>query len=386
MSTSTLTPFANRSFSNRGAEILFGAAPPPKPRDPDAWQKLIGEKSIGARLDMLPERQTNWRALATSTFTQVGIVVVLVLLQVFIPEKLITTIEYNVMPLAGPMVEIPQAKPQPVKPKPLPPPLQTPQQHVPKLVVPRIAPVVVRPKPQEVRPVDVPKVEQAAVMPNLNVPDSGPVRPIEVKTGVLGDSPAGGGFGDPHGLPGAADPSKRVNIAHLGGFNNEVGPGYGSRTGNGTGVSGNSGRGNGNGVAGAGFGGGSAFATDKTEGPKAVEKSGFQSAEVAPQAAPKPKTAASEPPPTTSVELLSKPNPQYTDEARRLGIEGEVLLNVVFLASGQVKVEGVSRGLGHGLDEAAVRAAQQIRFKPAIQDGHAVDFPAVIHIVFQLAF
>jgi len=38
------------------------------------------------------------------------------------------------------------------------------------------------------------------------------------------------------------------------------------------------------------------------------------------------------------------------------------------------------------LDEAAVRAAQQIRFKPAVQDGHAVDFPATVHIVFQVAF
>ena len=386
MSTSTLTPFANRNFSRSGAEILFGAAPPRPPRDPDSWQKLIGEKPIGARLDMLPERQTNWRALATSTFTQVSIVVVLVLLQIFIPEKLITTIEYNVMPLAGPMIEIPKAKPQPVRPKPLPTPAPQPvPQHAPKLIAPRMTPVVLKAKPVDVRPVEVPKVEQAAVMPNLSVPDSGPVRPIEVKTGVLGDSPAGGGFGDPHGLPGAADPSKRVNIAHVGGFDNEVGPGYGSGSGNGTGYGGNGGRGNGNGVAGAGFGGGAAFATGKSEGPKAVEKSGFQNAELVAQTA-KPKSAAPEAPQPSSVELLSKPNPQYTDEARRLGIEGEVLVNVVFLASGQIKVEGISKGLGHGLDESAIRAAQQIRFKPAMQDGHAVDFPAVIHIVFQVAF
>jgi outer membrane biosynthesis protein TonB len=38
------------------------------------------------------------------------------------------------------------------------------------------------------------------------------------------------------------------------------------------------------------------------------------------------------------------------------------------------------------LDEAAIRAAQQIRFKPAVQEGHAVDFPATVHISFQLAF
>ena len=346
MSTSTLiTPFANRSFSTRGPEILLGAAPPPPPRDPDAWQKLIGEKPIGARLDMLPERTTNWRALATSTFTQVSIVVALVLLQIFMPEKLITTIEYNVMPLAGPMIEIPKAKPQPIKPKPVPVQVEAPVLHAPKLILPRIAPVVLKPKPADLRPVEVPKVEQAAVMPNLSVPDSGPVRPIEVKTGVLGDSPAGGGFGDPHGLPGAADPSKRVNIAHVGGFDNDIGSGYGSGSGNGTGVGGNGGRGNGNGVVGAGFGGGSAFATGKSEAPKAVEKSGFQNSDALTQAAAKPKTAAPEAPQPTSVELLSKPNPQYTDEARRLGIEGEVLVNVVFLASGQDKGRGHIQGI-----------------------------------------
>ena len=91
-------------------------------------------------------------------------------------------------------------------------------------------------------------------------------------------------------------------------------------------------------------------------------------------------------PPTTQVEILSKPNPVYTDEARRLGIEGDVLVNVVFLATGQVKIQSVEKGLGHGLDQSAIRAAQQIRFKPATQDGQAVDFPATVHIVFQLAF
>jgi len=43
------------------------------------------------------------------------------------------------------------------------------------------------------------------------------------------------------------------------------------------------------------------------------------------------------------------------------------------------------RGLGHGLDEAAAKAAEQIRFRPAQQNGQPVDFPAVLHILFQLA-
>jgi len=380
--SSIVTPFAPGNF-----EIRFRPSAPL--RNQDAWQKLIGEKPIGARLEPLPEHRTNWRALATSTFTQVSVVVALLLLQIILPPNFITKVEYEVMPLAGPMIEIPQTKPQPVRAKvqhqPVQPQAPEPQ-HIAKLIAPRplSAP---KPKPIELRNSDVPKLEQAPIVAKVDVPDSEPVKPREVKTGLLGDSPAGGGFGDPHGLPGAADPSKQVNIAHVGGFDSTVGPGNGSGTGNGTGAGGKGGRGNGNGVVGSGFGDGSAFATGKSaEGPRAVQTSGFQSAEVTLAPAKSAAKAADVPPPTEGVALLSKPNPVYTEEARRLRIEGEVLLDVVFLATGQIKINGVMKGLGHGLDEAAIRAAQQIRFKPAVQEGHAVDFPATVHISFQLAF
>ena len=54
-------------------------------------------------------------------------------------------------------------------------------------------------------------------------------------------------------------------------------------------------------------------------------------------------------------------------------------------ASGRVRVLRVVRGLGHGLDESAVRAAQQISFRPALRDGQPADSTAVLHIIFQLA-
>jgi TonB family protein len=84
-------------------------------------------------------------------------------------------------------------------------------------------------------------------------------------------------------------------------------------------------------------------------------------------------------------EILSKPTPAYTDEARRMRVEGEVLLEVVLEASGRVHVLRIVRGLGHGLDESAVRAAEQITFKPALRDGQPSDSTAVLHIIFQLA-
>ena len=86
------------------------------------------------------------------------------------------------------------------------------------------------------------------------------------------------------------------------------------------------------------------------------------------------------------MEITFKPNPVYTDEARSLKLEGEVLLEVSFSANGTLHVNRVVRGLGHGLDEAAIAAANKIRFKPALRNGQPVDSTAVVHVVFQLAY
>jgi TonB family protein len=85
------------------------------------------------------------------------------------------------------------------------------------------------------------------------------------------------------------------------------------------------------------------------------------------------------------VEILSKPTPVYTEEARRSAIQGDVALSVVFEATGAVRVMGVVQSLGHGLDEAAEQAALKIRFTPAQRDGKPVDFPAILRIEFRLA-
>ncbi len=92
-----------------------------------------------------------------------------------------------------------------------------------------------------------------------------------------------------------------------------------------------------------------------------------------------------EQPVSTDLEVLSKPPVQYTSEARQLRVQGDVVLRVTFLSSGQVVVQGVVRGLGHGLDEEARRVAQQIRFRPATRDGQPVDLTTTITITFQLA-
>jgi TonB family protein len=88
---------------------------------------------------------------------------------------------------------------------------------------------------------------------------------------------------------------------------------------------------------------------------------------------------------TIPIEVISKPPVQYTAEARQLRIEGDVVLRVTFTATGQVIVQSVVHGLGHGLDEEARRVAQQIRFHPATRNGQAVDSTTTITITFQLA-
>jgi len=85
------------------------------------------------------------------------------------------------------------------------------------------------------------------------------------------------------------------------------------------------------------------------------------------------------------VEVLFKPTPSYSTEARALKIEGEVALEVEFLATTKIRVLRIVRGLGYGLDEAAVQAAEQIRFKPAQSGGRPVDVRTTVHIVFKLA-
>jgi len=366
--------------------------------DPEAWKKMLGEKPVAARLGMLPERKVSRGALATSTAVQVLLAAFVLALPMFFPHKLVTKIIYEVTPLATPQTEVLLPPKPPVvraKVQPAPPPQERPEipqpQRVAKLIAPRnIAPPKL--KPVEVRREDLPAVNQSFAEAKFEVASSEPARPREpVKTGLITTGSAApatvnmplskvqtGGFGDPQGLPGESNPNKRANIGHLGSPALPPGPGYGNGTGGATGVRGT--------VASSGFGNGVAIPPPGGSGPPRGEvKSGGFAAATTDAAAPKPKTietvAAVQP-----VVILEKPNPPYTAEAKKLGLEGDVLVEVIFPASGPVRVVRVIKGLGHGLDEAAIRTAQQIRFKPALQNGQPVDFPATVHIQFQIAY
>ena len=76
--------------------------------------------------------------------------------------------------------------------------------------------------------------------------------------------------------------------------------------------------------------------------------------------------------------------PTYTADALRRRIEGDVVLEVVVLASGAVGEVQVVRGLGYGLDQAATTAMRQWRFHPARRAGIAVDVVVEVAMEFRL--
>ena len=67
--------------------------------------------------------------------------------------------------------------------------------------------------------------------------------------------------------------------------------------------------------------------------------------------------AAAGGPADTTPDILDKPRPEYTSEGRSLKVEGDVVIDLIFKSDGTIQINQVVSGLGHGLDQAAVRAA-----------------------------
>lgn len=280
------------------------------------------------------------------------------------------------------------------------PPRPMPHTAVPHVKVPRLTAPVEVPTPPVVRqeaPKAAPMVSSVTVhvplpRPQQPPPTPPPVPHMEVRTGLFGGGAPEpvttkrpvqqvqtGGFGSPQALPGRSQGDSAGNVPKLGSFGLPQGAGVGNGKGGQHGVQGV--------VASAGFDSGTAGAgygrrSGESETPQ-VAVGGFD------QAPPAPRTAAKvqNPLPThfQPIEILSKPSPVYTEDARRSGIQGDVALSVVFEATGTLRVVGVVKSLGHGLDQAAEQAATQIRFKPARRDGRPADFPATLRIEFRLA-
>ena len=82
--------------------------------------------------------------------------------------------------------------------------------------------------------------------------------------------------------------------------------------------------------------------------------------------------------------LLHKVEPEYTEEARNAKYQGTVLLSVEIDPTGIATNIKVQRSLGLGLDEKAIQAVKQWRFKPGEKDGKPVTVAATIEVNFCL--
>ncbi len=82
--------------------------------------------------------------------------------------------------------------------------------------------------------------------------------------------------------------------------------------------------------------------------------------------------------------ILFKPEPGYTDSARRNGVNGVVRLSVVFGADSKVSDVEVLQTLSYGLTEQAIRAAEGIHFNPAVINGEPVSVRKEIEYYFKI--
>jgi len=345
---------------------------------------------------LLPEPKGRGRSFALSTLlntTVAAIVLLLSLAQVRVVRQ-----HEEITQLVFPS-SVPKPVPPPVPQVRLLPPPPVVQDNTSKIEMPK---PVVQPPP---RPVEIkmptpalPKLEAApprriAPPPQPKVGLFKSESPTLVANNMARPSLRAGGFGDPQGVRPDPNANRPSNIAAVGSFSGAPGIGpvgagraragavHGADFGSGVahGVPGGRDRGT---IASSGFGSGVVGGTGRPGSRGTVARASFGNNEFGDGPA---RTIQPTEPASTPIVVLSKPLPTYTAEARELKIQGDVTLRVRFMASGQVEVLGVVNGLGHGLDEQAVRAAEQIRFKPATRDGRPVDEISVVRITFQMA-
>jgi TonB family protein len=339
-------------------------------------RRPLARQGVSARFELLPDAKPRWNQVGLSAAGQLVILGLALLSPMIFPQTMKTALRFDVIELMAPVTEIPVAPETPKppalrsRPKPKPKPKVEPKAPELKPEVPEPPPLVPQLNPKQphafliLKPL-VPKAHTVEAKPlelkqNLKEPEivlssNGPKAPKEeVKPNPGPGNPAPGtvnaalskvqtgGFGDPNGIAGPGNPNRRGNINQGGSPGLPGGPGHGNGTGGAQGLRGT--------VASDGSGRGGGGAASASAG----------------------------------VAILYKPNPAYSAEGRERKIQGDVVLEVIFLASGQIKVIGVVSGLGYSMDDEAIRAAQRIRFTPAMRDGKPVDFPARLRIEFRL--
>jgi TonB family protein len=296
--------------------------------------EIVMKVSSRSRLEtaLLPNPRSRWKSLGLGTLVQALFIIGLIVVPLLFPERLTDFRHYIATVIMPSPPAVSASKPQPPKPpksaKSVVPKSEPDTALLPVLEKPAIiVPTASQPKlkPAKLRQVDeIPEVSQALPAKNPDLALGSPSIPNLRKPREAVQT---GGFGDPNGVAATGGTSGRGAVRQ------------------------------------------GLFADGHSRAPE-----------------PKLRMISEGLPQSKPVEILFKPSPAYTDLARSKRIEGEVLLEVLFSATGEITVQRIVRGLGYGLDESAQAAAAQIRFHPAVKDGQPVDSTAVVHIVFELAY
>lgn len=346
-------------------------------------------KTMGLLPEMHQSKGSTFSSIVIMTVA-LGVVVILGTQAKVIQKKMqVTRLEAPTLP--------PKPLPKPPKPLPPPPKIVTPKVEVPPVPTPEPPKVVVptpQPTPQQPTPKPVEQPKPTPPAPKAVTPAPAPVHiainkpqaasvanndahPAAIRLGSMSNpihdtqspavSPVNLGRAGAPGMPASNSGMGPASHINLGGN----GSPQGSMGGNANAAHPIHGLGNGV-TGGTGTGASHAGAIQIAQGGSAAPIHMGQ---------PTPPTAAKSAP-----KVLYKPRPEYTAEARQLHLEGVINVRIHVSATGVVQVLGiVGNGLGHGLNEAALRAAQGLRFSPAMQDGHPVEWDGTVGFNFQQA-
>lgn len=322
---------------------------------------------------ILPDGPSRARAFGAGVGLECLALAALLIVPIFMPHRLVVAARDWATPIAMPVITPWKPQPKPIEkkvvvkkpPKPVEVAVEIPK---PKVYDPVISSPIK--KQATIKRDTAPTIETAKNLPDPVLGSS--ALPTLKKPRELVQT---GGFGDPESpVPANNNTTRHPNINATGSFDLPAGPGYGNGTGGAKGSRGI--------VASTGFG----DQVAKGAGPSGrgtIEQGGFGNVTAG---GPGVKQTSAPLERYKPMEILFVPKPQYTDEARAKKIEGDVVLQVVFTASGEVRVVRVIQGLGYGLDEAAESAARDIRFHPATNNGQPVDTTANVRMKCELAY
>lgn len=386
-----MTSFATKDHPSRSDSGL-------QPRRSEIRERRSSNREF-MTFGLLPEPEGRNKAFTVSLIVNVSVIALILILSIMMVQHQIVQRQLDATQLLLPITPVKTVRPI-IRPRvPIVPPTPDLLNRIAPKITYKQAPTEAQPKLARVRmnnmsaPVLPPyRPDSVAAPPQPKVGTFATNLPTAVANNMGKTSTETGGFGDPMGVHANPNASRTATVAAYGSFQSAVGNSSGSGaarkgkvggvdfgSGYAHGVPGGGGHGK---VASVGFSNG-VDSGNGSGGPRGTVKQGsFHDNEVATNA---PKVMVANTNNETTVQVISHPRPEYTPEAKQLKIQGEVVLEVRFSADGRVHVIRVVQGLGHGLDQQAIRAAEQTQFKPATRDGKPVDITTYYRIDFQLA-